>query len=673
MGRALGVFFILIFACLSAAASPKIDWRVKHPFRFFTDTADFDMQREALADVIGANNGTLPANAISALERTINDPGWLRLWYEQNAALYPDRRLWQPERGWAHQIQMRRATCWNAREQRYRGCKSDVFGDRRDTDYVLPRSHAVQLSILEPPTEQCRWEADVAVFVVGNTLSKNVDRPCSETIEARIPFVLNAVSGTQVRVEYSTASMLSTDIKVTDRLIVGIGDSYSSGEGNPDTPVQLMRVEKRYTRNYNFPYDASAKALKVEPADSLAVRRNGEPAFWLDRQCHRSAYSYHLRTALQVALAEPKHSAVTFVGFACSGAEITEGFLTDYAGVEVVGKEAFTTGGWARHKLPQVDRLMLELCKDNLSTTRPVRCPVGHFLRPVDMMIISIGGNDVGFVPLITDVLTKERPKYANKNTRWNANQNLNSFVRTMARLLKAHGIEEAKARAERLPARFSALREALRTLPIKSADAGKPNIILTAFPILENNEKGEICGTGDPRELMEGYNVGGVLALEPRALLGASKFANEVLNTKLADAADAGHWYFVSSHRDKFKDRGLCAQRPGHETDPTESLMLPYWKSPSWHNYDPRSQTRAYAPRQRLFRTLNDACLFVQFKRSGAPRNPSYWGPLDVIESCLGGPFHPTAEGHAVIADAVYGKVKTLLRLPEPTIESLR
>src|SRR4029077_14442508 len=83
---------LLLFYSVAVHASPSIDWRVKHPFRYFTETTDFDMHREAMADVMAANGGALTANAVSDLERLLNDPRWLREWYKQEANLYPDAK-----------------------------------------------------------------------------------------------------------------------------------------------------------------------------------------------------------------------------------------------------------------------------------------------------------------------------------------------------------------------------------------------------------------------------------------------------------------------------------------------------------------------------------------------------------------------------------------------------
>jgi lysophospholipase L1-like esterase len=83
-------------------------------------------------------------------------------------------------------------------------------------------------------------------------------------------------------------------VRVRDFLIVSIGDSVASGEGNPDVPF---------------------------------VPR------WQNRQCHRSALAGPARAA-QAIEAMDERSSVTFVHLACSGATTLEGLLGPYEGQE---------------------------------------------------------------------------------------------------------------------------------------------------------------------------------------------------------------------------------------------------------------------------------------------------------------------------------------------------
>ena len=126
-------------------------------------------------------------------------------------------------------------------------------------------------------------------------------------------------------------------VQARDLVIVSIGDSVASGEGNPDVPSPIA------------------------------------PG-WLETRCHRSMRSGAAQAAAAVAAGDP-HSSVTFLPLACSGATVPEGLLGPYAGVEPDS---------ALGDLPaQVDQLA-ELQRR----------------RPVDAVLLSVGANDVDFGPL---------------------------------------------------------------------------------------------------------------------------------------------------------------------------------------------------------------------------------------------------------------------------------
>lgn len=126
-------------------------------------------------------------------------------------------------------------------------------------------------------------------------------------------------------------------IRVQDWLILGLGDSIGSGEGNPDLPE----------------------------GDDRKVAR------WQDRRCHRSAESYQARAARALERHD-EQTSVTFVHLACSGAAIASGVLGPYEGI---------VGGEGKPKLPaQLDEA-LDL--------------IGN--RDVDAVILSVGANDLRF------------------------------------------------------------------------------------------------------------------------------------------------------------------------------------------------------------------------------------------------------------------------------------
>ena len=128
------------------------------------------------------------------------------------------------------------------------------------------------------------------------------------------------------------------DVVIQDWLIGGLGDSYSSGEGNPDIPGNLVR-----------------------------------PAQWQDAVCARSANSLQAQFALLLEEIDPRTS-VTFVHPACSGAKITTGELQDQ--VKSIDPPIAVP--------PQIEYLSYL---------------VGG--REIDLMLNGIGGNDVFFVDIV--------------------------------------------------------------------------------------------------------------------------------------------------------------------------------------------------------------------------------------------------------------------------------
>ena len=67
----------------------------------------------------------------------------------------------------------------------------------------------------------------------------------------------------------------------------------------------------------------------LQPASrEFAAAFEQRAAQWVSADCHRSQYGYPVRVGIQLAL-ENRHRAVTFVTFACSGAEVGDGLFLD--------------------------------------------------------------------------------------------------------------------------------------------------------------------------------------------------------------------------------------------------------------------------------------------------------------------------------------------------------
>lgn len=130
-------------------------------------------------------------------------------------------------------------------------------------------------------------------------------------------------------------------IKVRNHLVVSLGDSYASGEGNPDGTIH--------------------------------VEGRPDKPKWMNRDCHRSAKAASALAAVELEQATNK-SSVTFIHLACSGGTIPKGLIGSYDGAEDDGRSP---------------RPQLTHARDLVNGQKP------------DAVVISIGGNDAAFAGII--------------------------------------------------------------------------------------------------------------------------------------------------------------------------------------------------------------------------------------------------------------------------------
>lgn len=132
-----------------------------------------------------------------------------------------------------------------------------------------------------------------------------------------------------------TASF-SDRFTVDDMLVVALGDSYASGEGNPE-----VRRRDGFEAQWADSPDPDATAAHAA--------------------AHRSSLAWPARLALAMERSDPATS-VTFISVAASGARIDRGLLGPQGGAS------------------QLDQL---------------RDLIGE--REIDLLLVQVGGNDVGF------------------------------------------------------------------------------------------------------------------------------------------------------------------------------------------------------------------------------------------------------------------------------------
>lgn len=156
----------------------------------------------------------------------------------------------------------------------------------------------------------------------------------------------------QLEVRFAGGRTLGFERTVTvqDWLVVSIGDSVASGEGNPDHRGGLFRRAR-----------------------------------WKSPRCHRSAKAGPALAAFELEAADPRTSA-TLVHLACSGAEIGTGLLRGYRGIDAG---------------PNVEPRLLPPQVAELERIDAA--------RGVDAVLLSIGANDVHFGPIVAFCLVERR------------------------------------------------------------------------------------------------------------------------------------------------------------------------------------------------------------------------------------------------------------------------
>jgi hypothetical protein len=625
------------------SSNVQIEWKVTNRFRLFRDAETFAAHEKAWRQYLIHIDGAVRDD--EGRQRLRNTTSVIGTEHVLNDRYIPFsrilRRNYDPM-GWA--ARHVDDTCWSAKDRAHTACGSVE-------DFITPKAH--DITIWLKPLDggklvaeyNCNWQVDGGAATTA---------PCDEPVTVAVPYP----KGANISVGVEGETPISTDIQVKDLLIVGFGDSFASGEGNPDVPVR---------------FDENRRARNVYPRRAGTDARSN--AQWMDELCHRSLYGHQLRAALQVAIENTKAS-VTYMGYACSGAAIDDGILGPQTYMDYVSKGEGegpqpVSGG---SKDTQLRWLLRELCKENPEKNDGIwTCPGNAYRRNVDFLLLSIGGNDIGFANLVGWATLRDS---------------------TAASLAKFFGATvSAKQFAENmvniLPGAYAKLAKAIETaVPLRNGELGfdPSRIVLTAYPDILEDETGKICASGEEGDNEDLYPANqsldafsSWLAVTPKKLERAHAQL-EKLHTRMGELAEDHGWTFAArAYNDRpFRGHGFCAQNPKAKTDPAEVLMLPCWgkaerdtqtcgtnlsgKIRNWRPYNPATENYPYALRQRWVRSFNDAWMVINQKVLTRD------GKLDEdasarIFSETTGAMHPTAEGHAAMADAILMDIRPAIR----------
>ena len=601
----------------TAPDSPlQISWEVRNRFRLFREERDFLLQTDA-----GRGRSVLAA--------------------EQALELQSDGR------GWARNTVNR--LCIDLLGRVNEPCTRDNVKE----SYLTPIDHpiVVRLNGPIPVGATCAWSFDDGDGPQASTFD------CAEPVNLRVRYGRPTVASVDVSSGPDPTQRLTTEIAVRDIFIAGLGDSIASGEGNPDRPIALADEGfcfRSYlgtaAAQYYRPSRAGYKGGRAcEAPDFLSVWQK-QSALWFNSACHRSLYSYQLRTALALAVRYP-HIAVTYLPLACTGATIADGLFGSQRARECLPtKSANTCSGTVNSQLAEL--------RDALAAARR-RQPE----RQLDLVLLSIGANDIYFSGLVADVIVDtatERTLFRRSGAIATVDESRDALRRT-------------------LPQDFARLREALK--PMVGGDLAR--VIYTSYANPALSDGGTPCPGG-----RAGFDIHPSFNAAPQRLANVVGYIQDEFLPQLKALAlcqsgilcknsRADRMTFVEAHQDAFASHGFCARA---QTDPEFDRQC---FAANGESFDPdivtaanqpmlcgrgASEYRAYLPRARWIRDANDSYFAAMTYPQGLPSNmqPSdihdaSWGILSAV---YGGAVHPSAEGHAAMADAAAPAAAALLQL---------
>ena len=611
-----------------------INWQVQDRFRFFSDPATFEPH-------------LLAARAFAAVDAPVDEFGRKKInggWV--GPVLFAERELARAaikggHDGWAafaYTATKEPFTCWDSGLRRVRSECLESDGDKGSR--MFPRHASISAALSGAGQamfagKQCAW----FVHTAGDTDWRRVTEvDCAGAATLTVPVNSQFSLLSQV-LDPASAGGVMTQVtavyqEVKSRVVVGLGDSYASGEGNPDYPAN-------YSKGSTL-------------ADSLRPQPSSGPA-WLDPACHRSVYSHQQRIAMQLA-AENPHAVVSFLGYACSGAGIPDIMVatdTGSAHVEPITSLGLRDAGvrkgaavvQAQASWAQLDHALRDLCADEgAATAREPLKGCSKWRAKPDLVLMTAGGNDLGFANVV---------KWAVAGASSGTVRFLSGSEKPETMLERARGkanlgnCDNDRAGEQcKLSNRYASLAVAIEN-KLGVTDRGR--VLTGPYPDPLSTETGTVC----PAKLINDgadseYFIGTTDDQVRR--LNAALFDNKNLNNAMKQAVSRTGWTWSDalSWSGAFQGHGICATA-GNKSDTFNVIRL---INGQWDPVSPGDML-AYMPRQRWFRTFNDSILMQYYvtRIEQLARNPKQ--PVDYhFQAGISGYFHPTAEGQAVMAD---------------------
>ncbi|WP_141654970.1 hypothetical protein [Acinetobacter venetianus] len=575
----------------------EIEWKVENPFRFIQDAQNDEFKIEK------------SQSTLDFVQQRMKD---------RNTAKFPPIT----------------STQW---------IRDPSLSQRLPSGYAFPKTVLISAWLPKDILGVCEWR-------YGEFVEK---RACNEKVTFNAQTQFGDMSKTFLSVNIlESGKLIKEQIIVKDRLILGVGDSYASGEGNPDIPTVADPQKIDNLAKNNATRIISGRWMKYK--DSW-VQINAE---WLDRQCHRSFFSQHILAGMKLASMNTKES-ITLIPLACSGAEVLDGVLIS---------QANPPGGGRRVTESQLNAAIRYLCPSNTQlqsskkyfhrvytggTVKVVgekRLKCAGQIRMPDAILLSIGGNDVGFSPAITWAAL---PNGHRNFFGWSSVKLTNKFIKPICpkytdQKLCQKNRPVAKDRVNNwLSSYYSDL--ATELLDAGMSQDGS-NIYLTAYPNPSFIEDGKtLCSVKQSADVLEQARTQlprivrtGVweIQITPSELQDINVGLIEPLYNKMKHNAEIHRWNFIDQHVNQTLNHGVCA---GYHRDMTNFPIFPHVRQGEWYPQKPTEEWAFDVSKQRWFRNTNDSLLFQTDDTSGS----------------INGAFHPDFRMHAFIADVLAEKIR--------------
>jgi hypothetical protein len=287
--------------------------------------------------------------------------------------------------------------------------------------------------------------------------------------------------------------------------------------------------------------------------------------------------------------------------------------------------------------------------------------------RALDLVLLTIGANDVMFSGLMANVIVEPSTERS-----------------LLTRAGNIVAIEEAQRILDHeLPNNFARVRAALK--PFVGGDLSR--VVFLSYPNPALAGPNTPCPGGrdgfdvHPAFGADGERLRQVVDFVSRRFLPRMKALARCEDHRNCRDPSTEVMTFVDAHQHAFVSHGACAR--SHDDPPFDrecfsghseafrSGLTRAATDPMSCGYPP-SEFRPYASRARWIRTANDSYLTAMTYPEGLPiilqpsdLHDAIWG---ILAAVYGGAVHPTAEGHAAMADAALPAAREVLGLAART-----